>query len=89
VPLAANLDLNALESSFAANYLVCIAKGANGPGVRFFLYAYETASAAWILVELQLNTQTQTANAILKSGNANVLTQFKPYFAAVLKLLFY
>jgi len=87
ITLPGTPDLQALEASFAGNCLSTIAKGANGPAIRFFMYAYETASQSWILVELQLNTQSQTATATLKSANATVINQFKPYFAAVLKLL--
>jgi len=87
ITLPGTPDLPALETNFAGNCLFTIAKGASGPTIRFFLYAYETASQSWIVVELQLNTQTQTATATLKSSNASILSQFKPYFAAVLKLL--
>jgi len=80
-------DLQFLESQFASNMILTIAKGVNGPVMRFFLYAYEVESATWLLVELSINTSTQTASASMKSANAAVLTQFKPYFMAILKLL--
>jgi len=80
-------DVQFLETQFANSCLLSVAKGASGAAIRFFLYAYEIGSSSWILVELSLNTANQSATANIKSASPNVLTQFKPYFLAILKLL--
>jgi len=80
-------DLPTLEAAFTNNYLSTVAKGASGAVLRFFLYTFESTHQAWILAELQINTQTLTAVATVKSSSPEAFALFKPYFLAVLKLL--
>eukprot|EP01090_Pellita_catalonica_P000114 TRINITY_DN10083_c0_g1_i2.p1 TRINITY_DN10083_c0_g1~~TRINITY_DN10083_c0_g1_i2.p1 ORF type:complete len:426 (+),score=72.56 TRINITY_DN10083_c0_g1_i2:175-1452(+) len=69
-----------VESYMASKFVLCIASGLRNSEMKFFFYAQEDNTSAFILIELVINIQSRTLSAKFKSETQRMLAPFVKYF---------